>query len=343
MRVLQIDSGREWRGGQNQVRLLCRELARRTDVEQLLVTKHRSVLAARAAADGVPVRPVPWWIGPDPVAAWRARAAARAFRPAVIHAHDSHALLVALWIRGSAPVVATRRVDFPIRPTSPWFRAARVIAISDAVRRVLVRCGLPGDRITVVPSGIDPDEVRRTAQPGAAIRRRLGLADGTPLAVNVAALVDHKDHGTLVRAAAAARDVRPDLHWVIAGDGERRAALQAEIGRLGLGDRIHLVGYVENAAALMAEADVFVMSSKEEGLGSVILDALALRRPVVATAGGGIPEILPPAALVPVGDAVGLARKVVHTLAHPSPFPLPPQFTSGAMAAGVLAVYRSVP
>jgi glycosyltransferase involved in cell wall biosynthesis len=87
---------------------------------------------------------------------------------------------------------------------------------------------------------------------------------------------------------------------------------------------------------------VFVMSSKQEGLGSVILNALALARPVVATAGGGIPEILPPAALVPVGDAEALARKVVAALDHPSPFPLPPQFTAHAMAQGVLAVYRSL-
>jgi glycosyltransferase involved in cell wall biosynthesis len=84
------------------------------------------------------------------------------------------------------------------------------------------------------------------------------------------------------------------------------------------------------------------MSSKEEGLGSVILNALALEKPVVATAAGGIPEILPAAALVPVGDATALADKVVAALDHPAPVPLPARFTASAMAQGVLDVYRSL-
>ncbi|MGH7530253.1 MAG: glycosyltransferase, partial [Gemmatimonadales bacterium] len=99
MRVLHVDSGREWRGGQNQVRLLCRELERESGVTQLLVTKRGGELARRAAADGVPIQGVPWWLGPDPLATWRVAAAIRAFGPALIHAHDSHALLVAQWAR----------------------------------------------------------------------------------------------------------------------------------------------------------------------------------------------------------------------------------------------------
>ncbi|MGH7700198.1 MAG: glycosyltransferase, partial [Gemmatimonadales bacterium] len=175
------------------------------------------------------------------------------------------------------------------------------------------------------------------------VRRRLGLAPGTPLAVNVAALAEPKDHRTLIRAAAAARPLHPDLHWVIAGEGPRRASLEAEIARLGIGDRVSLLGYVEEADALIGEADVFVMSSSEEGLGSVILHALALGKPAVATAGGGIADILPPDALVPVGDHEALGRKVVSAITHPpSSAPLPPQFTAPAMAHGVLAVYRSL-
>jgi len=84
------------------------------------------------------------------------------------------------------------------------------------------------------------------------------------------------------------------------------------------------------------------MSSKEEGLGSVVLHALALGKPVVATRAGGLPEIVPEQCLVPVGDADALAQTVVRALDHPSPFPLPPQFTAAAMARGVLAVYRSL-
>jgi len=374
VRVLQIDSGREWRGGQNQVRLLCRELAREPGIDVRLVTGSRSELARRAIADGVAVLEVPWRFSVDFRATNALSNAVLAFKPHIVHAHDSHALRLSVGVRDyygrysgllafissgwralseSPPtVVGTRRVDFHLRRRrglarllagdSPWSRADYVIAISEAVKRMLVADGLAPTEISVVPDGIDPDEVRRAAEPPLDARAHLGLPAGTPLAVNVAALVDHKDQRTLIRAAQHARAARPDLHWVIAGEGELRGSLAAEIARLGLSDRVHLLGYVERADALIRESDVFVMSSKEEGLGSVILNALALGKPVVATAAGGIPEILPAAALVPVGDAAALARKVVGALERPSPVPLPPQFTAAAMAQGVLALYRSL-
>lgn len=342
MRVLQVDSGREWRGGQNQVRLLCRELAREPGIEQILVTKRESELARRAAADGAAVRETPWRWGFDPRAWFRLNLAVVGFKPDIVHAHDAHALWLARHAAGNARLVATRRVDFHVSRFSTWRRTDRVIAISAAVKNILAADGIPATEIAVVPSGIDADEVRRAAATPIDIRRRLGLGPGTPLAVNVAALVDHKDQRTLIRAAALARLARPDLHWAIAGEGGLRGSLASEIARLGLGDRVHLLGYVEAADALIRESNVLVISSKEEGLGSVILNALALGKPVVATEAGGIPEILPASALVPVGDAAALARKVVETLHHPSPFPLPPQFTVRAMAQGVLALYRSL-
>jgi glycosyltransferase involved in cell wall biosynthesis len=363
VRVLQVASGREWRGGQNQVRLLCRELAREPDVKQLLVTRADSELARRARADQVPTRDAAWAMGLDPRAWTAVFSAIVHFRPDIVHAHDSHALWLAvaarralraytaLFFLGGAQevsdmlprIIGTRRVDFHVGRFGGWRAAARIIAISEAVKAVLVQDGLPATEISVIPSGIDPAEVRASARRPLNVRGRLSLEPGTPIAANVAALVDHKDQRTLIHAAHHARALRPDLHWVIAGEGKRRGSLAAEIARLELADRVHLLGYVEEADALIREADVFVMSSKEEGLGSVILNALALDRPVVATAGGGIPEILPADALVPTGDAEALARKVVAALAHPaSRIPLPERFTATAMARGVLAVYRSL-
>ena len=343
MRVLQVDSGREWRGGQNQARLLCRELARERGVEQVLVTKRGSELARRAAADGTTVFEVPWGWGLDPRAWFRVNLAVSEFKPDILHAHDGHALWMAHKTLGDARLVATRRVDFHVGRFSTWRRADRIIAISTAVKNVLAADGVAATEISVVPDGIDPDEIRRSAEQPLNVRGQLGLPAGTRIAVNVAALVDHKDQLTLVRAAAHARPTDPDLHWIVAGEGELRGPLTAEITRLGLTDRVHLLGYVEAADALIRESDVFVMSSKEEGLGSVILNALALGKPVVATAAGGIPEILPADALVPVGDAVGLAGKVLDALSHPpSRMPFPERFTAATMSRGVLALYRSL-
>jgi glycosyltransferase involved in cell wall biosynthesis len=329
--------------------LLTRALLGAPNVELRLVTHRDSELARRAAAHGVAVMETPWTMSLDPRALWRLARELGAFRPHLLHAHDSHALQLTAWarrLRGGGParpkLIATRRVDFRVRPGSVWFQADHVIAISQAIERILLADGVKRSAISVVPSGIDPAEVRRAAAHPLDIRARLGLAADTPLAVNVAALVDHKDHRTLIRAAHAARAARPNLHWAIAGDGALRRTLDAEIRSQGVGDRVHLLGYVPEADALIREADVFVMSSKEEGLGSVVLHALALGTPVVATRGGGLPELVPHEWLVPVGDADALARRVVFALDHPSPIPLPPQYTAAAMAHGVLAVYRAL-
>ncbi len=342
MRVLQVDSGREWRGGQNQVWLLCRELGRDPGIEQVLVTKTDGELARRVAADGMNVQGTAWEIGLDPRAWWQLRRTIAAFQPDLIHVHDGHALALAATVAVGRPLVATRRVDFHVGRFGAWRRPDRIIAVSGAVKQMLIGDGIAADAITVVPDGIDPEAIRQASTPPLEMRSRLGISAKALLAVNAAALVDHKDQRTLVRAARYARELEPQLHWIIAGEGPLRASLTAEIARLELQGCVHLVGYVDRVEALIAESSIFVMSSKQEGLGSVILNALALDRPVVATAAGGIPEILPPEVLVPPGAAEALAHKVVDVLRHPTSLPFPPRFSTSAMAQGVLDVYRAL-
>src|SRR2546427_3968685 len=221
MRVLQVASGREWRGGQQQVLLLCRELSRNTAVEQVLVTKQGGELARRAAADGITVRGVGWEIGLDPRAWWHLRRAISAFQPDIIHVHDSHALTLAATVASGRSLVATRRVDFHVGRFGfgAWRRPDRIVAVSSAVKQILIRDGIAADAIAVVPDGIDADEIRRSAVPPFDIRSDLRLPASVPLAVNAAALVDHKDHRTLIRAAGDARPLAPPLPPAIAGEG----------------------------------------------------------------------------------------------------------------------------
>jgi glycosyltransferase involved in cell wall biosynthesis len=346
VRVLQVDSGREWRGGQNQVRLLCRELVGRPGIGNHLITAVASRLAERARTDGVSVIETSWDVGLSPSAWFALGRAVTEFQPDIVHVHDSHSLSLAMWLRrwrrmaDPYVLVAHRRVDFHVKPRSAWHRANRIIAVSDGVKRVLVQDGVNERDIVVIHDGVDPGEIRASASSAPDIRQRLGLPPDAPLAVNVAALVDHKDQRTLVAAAAAARAGAPHLHWVIAGEGPLRDVLQREIANLGVGDIVHMLGYVEPVDALIREARVFVMSSKEEGLGSVVLHALALAKPVVATAAGGLPEVVSADWLAPVGDAAALADKVLQALDHPEPTALPAQFTAKSMTDAVLAQYR---
>lgn len=349
VRVVHVASGREWRGGQRQVWLLARALARTNAVTQVVVTGRGGELARRLAADRIPVVTPEWDGAFDPralVATVRASA-----RGSILHAHDGHALTLAGFasLVTGAHLIATRRVEFPLRRRGFWRRAERIIAISEAVRAVLLAAGFPPEQIVVVPSGIAIDEVARIARQDP--RPKLGLLPSTPLAVATGALERPKDHATLVRAAALTLG-SSDLHWAIAGEGRLRADLERLIDQLGLRRRVHLLGEVPDAARLVAAADLFVMSSIEEGLGTAVLDAMALGVPVVGTRAGGIPEMLAGGAgsLVPAGDPRALADAVLALLNDPAAREAQVarareavrRYGDERMAAGVLQVYRSV-
>jgi glycosyltransferase involved in cell wall biosynthesis len=352
-RVVHVASGREWRGGQRQVWLLARALGRTPEFEQLVVTASGSELASRLIADGIPVHLAGWRAAQDPralLATWRE--ARHDPSRTILHAHDPHALVLAgLAARLTrARLVVTRRVVFHLRRQGFWPRADRVVAISEAVRRVLVEDGISPDRLTVVPSGVDLESLRATAPRG--IRGRLSLPDDTPLAVAVGALTREKDHETLLRAAAVARTCAPTLRWLLVGEGRERAALESLLSDSGLQDRVFLLGHDPEPREVIREATLLVHSAADEGLGTTILDAMALGVPVVATAAGGIPELLGTGAglLVPARDASALAQATVRMLTDASlraacvarAAEVVEQYSDARMAEGMRSVYRSV-
>lgn len=349
-RVVHVASGREWRGGQRQVWLLARELARLGDVEQVVVTGTGSELAGRLARDGVRVHPVPWSAGLDPRVLPGLLAE---LRPSgtLVHAHDAHAAriagLAASLVRRK--LVVTRRVELALRRPGALARADRVIAISRAVADVLMAGGIQGGRITVVHSGISLDDVRSAPRLG--VRERLGLPRDAAIAASVGALTQEKDHASLVRAAARLAGTIPALHWVVAGEGRERTRLE-QLGRsLGLAGRVHLLGHLDDPARLIADADVFVSSSLQEGLGTSVLEALALGTPVASTGTGGSREMLQNGAgvLTQPGDPDALADAVARLLTHPElrrsvverGAETVEHFTLARMADGVRSVYRS--
>jgi glycosyltransferase involved in cell wall biosynthesis len=348
--VVHVASGREWRGGQRQVWLLAREFKRGGELAQTVVTGAGSELAARLTAEEVPVVPAVWRAGLDPRALAAIIAAARR-GASLLHAHDAHAVTLAglASMVTKVPFVATRRVDFPLRRRGLWSRACRIIAISEAVATVLTNDGIPSEQIVVVHSGIDLDAARAT--PPFGLRSRLGLADDTLVAAAVGALVPHKDHGSLLHTARRVADRFPNLHWALAGEGELRAVLEWLRDQLGLVDRVHFLGQVAGPEALIGEADVFVMSSREEGLGTSVLDAMARGIPVASTTAGGLAEMLGGGAglLVPPANPEALADAIVRILSDPTlrsaliarAGDAVRHFSADRMAGEVLTVYRS--
>jgi glycosyltransferase involved in cell wall biosynthesis len=319
-------------------------------VEQVVITGAGSELARRLTEDQVPVHEVRWGMGLDPRVLPAAIAEIRS-GGSLLHAHDAHAVtLAAVSTRlTTTPFVATRRVDFHLRRPAAWKRARRVIAISRAVSDVLLADGIPADRINIIPSGISLDDVRAACPLD--VRSRLGLGTGAKIAANVAALVGHKDHATLLRTADALRITHPDLHWVVAGEGPLRHEIERLRADLDLASRVHLLGHIPDPVRLIADADVFVMSSSQEGLGTSVLDAMARGIPVASTAAGGLPDLLVDGAglLVPPGDFSALAD-AVHRILTDTALRASltaraeiavQRFTTRRMADDAVSVYRS--
>lgn len=359
MRVLHLDTGGSWRGGQQQVLYLNRELAR-LGVECLLACTGGGELEKRAAKEGLNVRGLPlrgeWDIG----SAFSVSRLLKNFGATHLHLHSSHAQgigMIAAKISGFRNVVVTRRVDFPIRRhlANRWkygTGVARFIAISRAIAKELESFGIEKGRIRLVHSGVDPNR----AAPGAgeAFRRELGLKPGQPLVGNIAHLADHKGQRYLIEAIPEVLKSVPDARFVVVGEGELEEELKRLASGLGLGDRLVFTGFRDDVDAIMDALDVFVMSSTMEGLGTIVADALAARRAVVATRAGGIPEIIDDGAdglIVPPRDSAALSQAIARLLldgglrarlGEAGRAKVLRSFSAEATARGNLEVYREL-
>jgi glycosyltransferase involved in cell wall biosynthesis len=324
---LHIDTARTWRGGQNQVLLTVlglRALGHRT----MLVAHGEGELRARAE-EGMDLIALTPRTEMDLSAAWRLSRLLRQLRPDVVHAHDPHAVAMAAIALSMAapeprpPLVAARRVDFRLKDTalSRWkYRQVDLfICASELIRRMLLSDGIPPDRAVTIHEGVDVSRI--DAVPPINLHEEFWLPHNAPIVGNVAALVTHKGQRHLIEAAALVVRQVPDARFIIAGDGELRPALERQIHEHHLEKHVVLAGFRPDVLSLHKAFDLFVLSSITEGLGTSLLDAMACGKAIVATAAGGIPEVVADGEtgiLVPPRDDHALADAIVRLLRDPA-------------------------
>jgi glycosyltransferase involved in cell wall biosynthesis len=357
---LHIDTARTWRGGQNQVLVTVmglRALGERT----MLVAHPGGELRARAA-EGLDLIPLAPRTEMDLGAAWRLSRLLKQLKPQIVHAHDPHGVaMAALALSMSTqavkpPLVASRRVDFHIRGNtlSRWkYRQVDCfVCASEAIRRMLVGDGIPDDRTVTVHEGIDLGRV--DAAPPARPHEEFWLPHEAPLVGNVAALVPHKGQRYLIEAAALVVRQVPDARFLIAGEGELRPALEKQIKDGRLEKHVIMAGFRPDVLSLHKSFDIFVLSSTTEGLGTSLLDAMACGKPIVATAAGGIPEVVEDGVtglIVPPKDDRALAAAIVkllkdrqlrERLGRAALARVRERFSAERMVTDTLGVYRRV-
>ena len=290
-----------------------------------MLVAHREGELFRRASEGPDLVPLAPANEIDLAAAWKLSKIIRQWQPEIVHAHDPHAVSMAsLAMSFGAPApkpktIASRRVDFHLQAHafSQWkYRQVDgFIAASGAIRNILVLDGIPPDRIEVVHDGIDVEKIQH--RPVIDLHAEYWLPHGVPVIVNVGALVGHKGQKYLIEAMPLVLREVPDAHLIIFGEGELRAPLEKQVKQLSLARRVLLPGFREDVMSLMKSADVFAMPSLTEGLGSAVLDAMAMGHAVVGTTAGGIPEAVvheDTGLLVEPADAKALAAALVRVL-----------------------------
>ena len=273
----------------------------------------------------------PWT---DCRALWALWRAIRAARPDVVHTHTSKAGLLGRVAARLARVPrilhtphghifhgyfdpASTRLFVAMEQLAARF-TERITVLTDAEvdQHLALGIGRPNQFVTI-PSGVDLAEARAGAAGAPTIRRALGIAAEAPLLGTVSRLVHVKGLTHLVAAMPEILRRFPQAHLVLAGDGEERDALTAQAAALSLAQRVHFLGFREDVPAIIGALDLFILPSLNEGFGKVLVTAMGLGVPIVATKVGGVPEVVEDGReglLVPAADPAALAKAAISLL-----------------------------
>ncbi|MEW6325381.1 MAG: glycosyltransferase family 4 protein [Nitrospirota bacterium] len=265
----------------------------------------------------------------------------------IVHTHSSKAGILGRWAAAMAGATAIVHTDhgFGFNDEQPWWLrrfliwlerltaqvADAAIVVSEANQRLGERLGLFGrgegkrpsrPQSRLIRSGIEFSSFRTAgASEKAAMRKTLGLGPGALVVVTVACLKPQKAPLDLVAVAQRVAQEMPDVRFVVIGDGELRPAMEAQIDAARLRDRVALLGWRRDVPELLQAADLFLLTSRWEGLPRSILEAMLAGLPVVATAVDGVGDVVQDGVngyLISAGDVDRIARRVVELLRAPA-------------------------
>lgn len=312
---MHINTSYGWRGGERQLYLLAQNINKKK-IPQIVVCQPDSDLEAACTSADIPCLPIRMRGEWD----WRARNEIQSLclemGVKIVHTHTAKAHSLAILAKGERTpfhLVVSRRVDFAGR--SNWFSRWKYhsdkvdwfVSVSDAIKAILIRDGVNPLKVVTAYSGIDLNSFE--LEESDSLREEFSIPSDTLVIGNIAALVDHKDQETLIRAIASF-ETDVDYRLLIVGEGKLRKKLESLSRSLGVDDRVLFTGFRKDIQKFLSLFSIFTLTSKEEGLGSSVLDAMAAGLPVVGTRAGGIPEMVAERQggyLAEVGDTVSIA------------------------------------
>ncbi len=269
---------------------------------------------------------------------WKVYQLIKEMKPDVVHTHAAKAGFVgrtAAWMAGVPVIVHTFHGHVfkgYFSPTKTRFfielerltarMSDSIITLSEGLRRELAedyRITRKG-RITVLPLGLDLGVFTQMARKTGVFRQEQGIPTNAPLIGIVGRITPIKNHALFLKAAVEIRKQLPAARFVIVGDGEIRAEIEALVDQLGLREAVTFTGWQKDLAHIYSDLDVLVISSINEGTPVTVIEGLAACCPVVATAVGGVPDLLDHGklgTLVKEQTQEALAKAILKTLASP--------------------------
>ena len=318
--ILHIDTGKAWRGGQKQAVSLFEGLLKR-GIKTTFVCKPSSALKHYFVRKSLPFFEARLSSELDVFSALKIARLCRKKGFNILHLHTSHALSLGLLAKLFCPqlkLIAVRRVDFPIRNNVfskikySTQKLDRIVTISGGIRSVLLSCGIDAKKIELIHSGIDLQRFK-DSKIDEEFKNKYNPKNKNVIGT-VAAFADHKDYPNLLKAAKIVLGKRKDVIFIALGSGRQEEKIYTIHKALNLKNGFIFMGFKENVGSFLKLFDIFVLSSKQEGLGTSILDAQTVGLPVVATNVGGIPEAVASGEnglLVPSGDPQKLAEAIL--------------------------------
>lgn len=292
----------------------------------LLVCRPGSKIGQEAQSRGIVVEWVKMRGNFDPWAVFQLMNLIQRHRVDIVHTHssaDSWMSSVAAKLSPRRPwVVRTRHLSCSIRNRLIYrWMADRVITVGESTRKYMVHeKGIPKDKIITIPTGVDLEKFnpRRVKKD---FRNEMAIPANAPVLGTVAVFRRLKGHVYILRAMKEILSFYPDAKLLLVGEGPQEENLRRTMEELGVGKAVILPGYREDVERLLQAMDVFVFPSLQEALGTAIIEAMAMEKPVVASRVGGIPEIVEDGKtgfLVNPEDVQGIAERVLFLFGNPA-------------------------
>lgn len=293
--VLHLSSEQTWRGGEQQMAYLIDELCKK-NIKSLVLCKVGSAFRDYCQNHKIYYRTAKFKNSLDIITAFDLATMVHREKVDLVHAHSarSHAIAVLSTFLGmNKPIVVSKRTDFPIKSYYRYNhkQVQKILCVSKAITEITKKAVQKPERVHTVYSGIS-EELIKERPISNYFKEKFHISQEKFLIGNTSAIADQKDYFTFLKVAKKLSKQYSDVHFLIMGTGPLEPQVREYAQNLKLDNVVTFTGFIQDVKHKLHELDLFLITSKTEGLGTSILDAFASRVPVVATEAGGIPELV---------------------------------------------------